>query len=106
MRVGNENETDIVGCCTLRRENITLPDVHENEHDETENEDVVVEFDFIGKHNVRYHKNVPVKRAVYRNLRDFVQGDTAQVFDQVTVSCIFMTFLKHKQLIILTPALY
>jgi len=104
LRVGNEkrpDQTDTVGCCSLRVEHMTL-------YEELDIEDFVVEFDFCGKHSVSYQYKVTVEKDVFENLQGFVEDkeDTEQVFDKVTVSCDFMTFLEHKQLIILTSVLH
>ena len=94
--MGNDNDTDTFGCLTLRVEHITL-------HKKLNKEKFVVEFDFFGKDSVMYKNKLPVGQAVYKYLQSFIneKGPLEQVFDHVTVSCVFMTFLKHELLIIL-----
>ncbi|KYO45283.1 DNA topoisomerase 1 isoform A [Alligator mississippiensis] len=85
LRAGNEKEegetADTVGCCSLRVEHIKLhPELDEQEH--------VVEFDFLGKDSIRYYNKVPVEKPVFKNLKLFMQnkdpGD--DLFDRLTTS--------------------
>ncbi|MEQ2206102.1 hypothetical protein XENOCAPTIV_023046, partial [Xenoophorus captivus] len=57
LRAGNEKEegetADTVGCCSLRVEHIKLyPKMDEQEY--------VVEFDFLGKDSIRYYNKIPL----------------------------------------------
>ena len=61
LRAGNEKEegetADTVGCCSLRVEHIKLyPKLDEQEY--------VVEFDFLGKDSIRYYNKIPVEKRV------------------------------------------
>lgn len=61
LRAGNEKEegetADTVGCCSLRVEHIKLyPKMDEQEY--------VVEFDFLGKDSIRYYNKIPVEKRV------------------------------------------
>ncbi|XP_020631327.1 DNA topoisomerase 1-like isoform X2 [Orbicella faveolata] len=60
LRAGHEKDeetADTVGCCSLRVEHIKL-------HEEWEDKENVVEFDFLGKDSVRYWNFVPVEKKV------------------------------------------
>lgn len=71
LRAGHEKEegesADTVGCCSLRVEHITL-------HAEKDDQEYVVEFDFLGKDSIRYTNSVPVEKRVYKNLELFMQN--------------------------------
>lgn len=85
LRAGHEKEegesADTVGCCSLRVEHIKL-------HTEKDDNDYVVEFDFLGKDSIRYQNSVPVEKRVFKNLEIFKQnkqpGD--DVFDRLTTA--------------------
>lgn len=65
LRVGDEkdpDEADTVGATTLRPEHITLHD------------DGSVEFDFLGKDSVRWHKTIKPPRIVWDNLAELVRN--------------------------------
>lgn len=68
LRAGNEKDgdeqADTVGCCSLRVEHIKL-------HEKLDNEENVVEFDFLGKDSIRYHNKVSVEKRVFKNLQLF-----------------------------------
>lgn len=82
LRAGHEKEegesADTVGCCSLRVEHITL-------HAEKDDQEYVVEFDFLGKDSIRYTNNVPVEKRVYKNLELFMQNKEAgdDLFDRL-----------------------
>ena len=66
LRAGNEKEegetADTVGCCSLRVEHIKLyPKLDEQEY--------VVEFDFLGKDSIRYYNKIPVEKRVRHKTR-------------------------------------
>lgn len=66
LRAGNEKEegetADTVGCCSLRVEHINL-------YPKLDDQEYVVEFDFLGKDSIRYYNKIPVeKRVRARNL--------------------------------------
>jgi DNA topoisomerase-1 len=64
LRVGDEkdpDEADTVGATTLRPEHITLHD------------DGSVEFDFLGKDSVRWHKTIKPPRVVCENLAELIR---------------------------------
>lgn len=71
LRAGHEKEegesADTVGCCSLRVEHITL-------HPEKDDQEYVVEFDFLGKDSIRYTNSVPVEKRVFKNLEIFMQN--------------------------------
>uniref|UniRef100_W5M2K4 DNA topoisomerase I n=1 Tax=Lepisosteus oculatus TaxID=7918 RepID=W5M2K4_LEPOC len=85
LRAGNEKEegetADTVGCCSLRVEHISL-------HPELDGEKYVVEFDFLGKDCIRYYNKVPVEKAVFKNLKLFMEdkqpGD--DLFDRLNTA--------------------
>ena len=61
LRAGNEKEegetADTVGCCSLRVEHINL-------YPKLEDQEYVVEFDFLGKDSIRYYNKIPVEKRV------------------------------------------
>jgi DNA topoisomerase I len=79
LRAGNEkgeDETDTVGCCSLRFEHVTL---------EPPNKLI---FDFLGKDSIRYYNEVEVDAQVFKNIRLFKrepkkEGDP--LFDRLNV---------------------
>lgn len=83
LRAGHEKEegesADTVGCCSLRVEHIKL-------HPEKDDQEYVVEFDFLGKDSIRYTNNVPVEKRVFKNLELFMQNKQAgdDLFDRLT----------------------
>lgn len=67
LRSGNEkgnDQTDTVGCCSLRVEHISL-------HEKLNEKKNVVTFDFLGKDSIRYFNSVQVDPLVYQNLQLF-----------------------------------
>jgi len=77
LRVGNdkgEDQADTVGCCSLRKEHITL---HEPRS---------IEFDFLGKDSMRYHNTVQVDQQVYNNFKEFLEDKKSkdEIFDRLT----------------------
>lgn len=84
LRAGHEKDddtADTVGCCSLRFEHIKL-------HDEWEDKEHVVEFDFLGKDSVRYWNFVPVEKKVFKNLKLFKKGkqDGDDLFDRLSTT--------------------
>ena len=71
-----EDEADMVGCCSLRCEHVTL---------EAPN---FIVFDFLGKDSIRYYNRVPVDTQVFKNIRLFQEnkGDGDNLFDRVNVT--------------------
>lgn len=61
LRAGNEKEegetADTVGCCSLRVEHIKL-------YPKLDDQEYVVEFDFLGKDSIRYYNKIPVEKRV------------------------------------------
>lgn len=61
LRAGNEKEegetADTVGCCSLRVEHIKL-------YPKMDDQEYVVEFDFLGKDSIRYYNKIPVEKRV------------------------------------------
>ncbi|HSJ58979.1 MAG TPA: DNA topoisomerase I [Anaerolineae bacterium] len=65
LRVGDEkdeDEADTVGATTLRPEHVTLHD------------DGTVEFRFLGKDSVLWHKQIPLPEIVCRNLQELIEN--------------------------------
>lgn len=85
LRAGHEKEegetADTVGCCSLRVEHVKL-------HKELDDQENVVEFDFLGKDSIRYQNNVAVEKRVFKNLSLFVDGKRGEdeLFDRLTTS--------------------
>jgi len=46
-----------VGCCSLRVEHINL-------YSKVDDQEYVVEFDFLGKDSIRYYNKIPVEKRV------------------------------------------
>ncbi|KAF6040270.1 top-1 [Bugula neritina] len=85
LRAGNEKDSDesadTVGCCSLRYEHVKL---HEQK-DDLEN---VVEFDFLGKDSIRYQNSVSVEKRVFKNLKLFMENKNEgdDLFDRLNTS--------------------
>ncbi|XP_034023160.1 DNA topoisomerase I, like isoform X1 [Thalassophryne amazonica] len=85
LRAGNEKEegetADTVGCCSLRVEHIKL-------YPESEGQEYVVEFDFLGKDSIRYYNKVPVEKRVFKNLQLFMENKESEddLFDRLNTS--------------------
>lgn len=83
LRAGNEKEegetADTVGCCSLRVEHIKL-------YPKLDDQEYVVEFDFLGKDSIRYYNKIPVEKRVKKKKREGTvrEGET----------------LKHKTMIL------
>uniref|UniRef100_H2RMK6 DNA topoisomerase I n=1 Tax=Takifugu rubripes TaxID=31033 RepID=H2RMK6_TAKRU len=85
LRAGNEKEegetADTVGCCSLRVEHINL-------YPKLDDQEYVVEFDFLGKDSIRYYNRIPVEKRVFKNLQLFLEnkqpGD--DLFDRLNTS--------------------
>jgi DNA topoisomerase-1 len=74
MRVGDEkdeDEADTVGVTTLRKDHVKIDDSGR------------VEFDFLGKDSVRWHKIISPPAQVVDNLRDFVNRAESLIFEGV-----------------------
>jgi DNA topoisomerase-1 len=90
IRVGNEkgdDESDTVGCTTLRLEHIEL---HENK----------LTLDFLGKDSVRYYNSIEVDDIVRDNVKLFMNGKEKyeQLFDLVNsndINAYLQTFMKN-----------
>ncbi|XP_072376809.1 DNA topoisomerase I, mitochondrial isoform X1 [Diabrotica undecimpunctata] len=70
LRAGNEkdeDQADTVGCCSLRVEHIEL-------HEQKDDKEFVVVFDFLGKDSIRYYNEVPVEKRVFKNLGRFMEN--------------------------------
>ena len=94
MRAGNEKETDetadTVGCCSLRKEHITL-------HEQKDGKQYVVEFDFLGKDSIRYQNSVAVEKRVFKNLQLFSENKSGDddIFDRLNVSRFFLCGIEY-----------
>lgn len=88
LRVGNEKndeeEADTVGCCSLRKEHVSL--LPENQ----------VKFDFLGKDSMRYENTVTVEPSVWENIKLFrnKKEDKDDLFDQINPSKLNEYFSK------------
>ena len=71
LRAGNEKDegetADTVGCCSLRVEHLKL-------HEKYDDQEFVVEFDFLGKDSIRYYNRIPVEKRVFKNLQLFMEN--------------------------------
>lgn len=81
LRCGHDkadDQTDTVGCCSLRVEHISL-------HANLNGKKNVVVFDFLGKDSIRYQNEVAVDRQVFENLLLFKKNkkDGDELFDQL-----------------------
>ncbi len=80
LRAGNEkgdDEADTVGCCSLRKEHVTLE------------EPSSVIFDFLGKDSIRYYNKVEVDAIIFKNLGIFMRAPktaTDPIFDRLNTS--------------------
>uniref|UniRef100_A0A7N6F677 DNA topoisomerase I n=1 Tax=Anabas testudineus TaxID=64144 RepID=A0A7N6F677_ANATE len=103
LRAGNEKEegetADTVGCCSVRVEHIKL-------YPESDGQEYVVEFDFLGKDSIRYYNKVPVEKRVFKNLQhlhhkylctmtELMDGLTAKVFRTYNASITLQQQLKQ-----------
>lgn len=98
LRAGNEKDdseaADTVGCCSLRCEHITLHEKYTFD-DGREEQQYVVEFDFLGKDSIRYHNFVPVEKRVFKNLGLFMENKKGRddLFDRLDTT----SLNKHLQ---------
>lgn len=82
IRVGNRKKegdtSETAGCCSLRKKHLKL---------NKENNNHVVELDFIGKGSIRYYNQMSVEKIVYSNLQRFLmnKSDEGYVFDRLCV---------------------
>uniref|UniRef100_A0A8C5EKY3 DNA topoisomerase I n=1 Tax=Gouania willdenowi TaxID=441366 RepID=A0A8C5EKY3_GOUWI len=85
LRAGNEKEegetADTVGCCSLRVEHIQL-------YPKMDEQEFVVEFDFLGKDSIRYYNKIPVEKRVFKNLQLFLENKQPEddLFDRLNTS--------------------
>ncbi|CAH0558087.1 unnamed protein product [Brassicogethes aeneus] len=84
LRAGNEkdeDQADTVGCCSLRVEHIEL-------HEQKDDKEHVVVFDFLGKDSIRYYNEVPVEKRVFKNLQLFMDNKAPgdDLFDRLNTS--------------------
>ncbi|KAF7209959.1 DNA topoisomerase 1-like [Nothobranchius furzeri] len=85
LRAGNEKEegetADTVGCCSLRVEHIKL-------HPKINDQEFVVELDFLGKDSIRYYNKMPVEKRVFKNLQLFLENKQPEddLFDRLNTS--------------------
>ncbi|XP_041860784.1 DNA topoisomerase 1 [Melanotaenia boesemani] len=85
LRAGNEKEegetADTVGCCSLRVEHIKL-------YPKMDDQEYVVEFDFLGKDSIRYYNKIPVEKRVFKNLQLFLENKQSEddLFDRLNTS--------------------
>lgn len=88
LRVGNEKndeeEADTVGCCSLRKEHVSL--LPDNQ----------VKFDFLGKDSMRYENTITVEPAVWENIKLFLAKKEGKddLFDQINPSKLNEYFSK------------
>lgn len=84
LRAGNEkdeDQADTVGCCSLRVEHISL-------HEQKDDKEYVVVFDFLGKDSIRYYNEVPVEKRVFKNLQLFMENKSPNddLFDRLNTT--------------------
>ncbi|XP_068603273.1 DNA topoisomerase 1 [Brachionichthys hirsutus] len=85
LRAGNEKEegetADTVGCCSLRVEHIKL-------YPKLDDQEYVVEFDFLGKDSIRYYNKIPVEKRVFKNLQLFLENKQPEddLFDRLNTA--------------------
>ncbi|XP_030215029.1 DNA topoisomerase 1 [Gadus morhua] len=85
LRAGNEKEegetADTVGCCSLRVEHINL-------YPKMDDQEYVVEFDFLGKDSIRYYNKIPVEKRAFKNLQLFLENKQPEddLFDRLNTS--------------------
>lgn len=84
LRAGNEkdeDQADTVGCCSLRVEHISL-------HEQKDDKEYVVVFDFLGKDSIRYYNEVPVEKRVFKNLQLFMENKSPgdDLFDRLNTT--------------------
>ncbi|KAF5287721.1 hypothetical protein FQA39_LY15741 [Lamprigera yunnana] len=84
LRAGNEkdeDQADTVGCCSLRVEHIEL-------HEEKDDKEYVVVFDFLGKDSIRYYNEVSVEKRVFKNLQLFMENKKGadDLFDRLNTT--------------------
>uniref|UniRef100_A0A8W8MTJ4 DNA topoisomerase n=3 Tax=Magallana gigas TaxID=29159 RepID=A0A8W8MTJ4_MAGGI len=90
IRVGNRkkegNTSETAGCCSLRKKHLKLY---------KENNNQVVEFDFLCKGSIRYYNQISVEKIVYSNLQRFLKNksDEGYVFDRLSPTHL-NTYLK------------
>lgn len=72
------DKSESAGCCLLRKKHVKL-------HGKNKKQKFVVEFDFLGKDSIPYHKLVYVNKIVYENLTAFLKGksDEDYIFDLI-----------------------
>jgi DNA topoisomerase I len=77
----DEDQADTVGCCSLRYEHVTL-------HEELNDKENVVVFDFLGKDSIRYYNEVSVEKRVFKNLQLFKENkkEGDDLFDRLNTS--------------------
>lgn len=64
IRAGNEkgeDKADTVGCCSLRKEHVTL--LHDNFR---------IELKFLGKDSIEYKNEITVSELAFKNLKHFI----------------------------------
>lgn len=84
LRPGYQGKkSNTTGCCSLRKKYLKL-------HKTYGDDEFVVEFDFLGKCNIPYHRLVPVEKRVYENLQDFLKNKSKDdyVFDKINTPCL------------------
>lgn len=90
IRAGNRKKegdtSETAGCCSLRKRHLKLF---------KENNNYVVEFDFLGKGSIRYYNQISVEKIVYSNLLRFLKNksDEGYVFDRLRTTHL-NTYLK------------
>lgn len=82
LRPGYQGKkSNTTGCCSLRKKHLKL-------HRTYRDDEYVVEFDFLGKCDIPYHRRVPVEKRVFENLQVFLKSKSNDdyVFDEINVS--------------------
>lgn len=84
LRPGYQGKkSNTTGCCSLRKKHLKL-------HRTYRDDEYVVEFDFLGKCDIPYHRRVPVEKRVFENLQVFLKSKSNDdyVFDEINTPCL------------------
>lgn len=88
LRVGNEkggDEADTVGCCSLRKEHVTLQEGNK------------IHLDFLGKDSIRYSQTVEIDPKVHKLMEQLTKGKepNEDIFDQMSPQQLNEYLKKH-----------
>ena len=88
LRVGNEKggeEADTVGCCSLRKEHVTLEEGNK------------IHLDFLGKDSIRYSNTIEIDPKAHKLIGQFIAGkdSESEIFDQISPASLNDYLKKH-----------